>query len=109
LYELDPEVLAKMRGEIDRIDAPASSVGDKLRFAGAPDIAIMGAMKKHGERQAAQAALREKITLWAGAQRAADIPDYVSYRTFYKKFGVDVVGAQALGAKPAIELMSRIK
>jgi hypothetical protein len=109
LYELDPEVLAKMRGEIDRIDAPVSSVGDKLRFAGAPDIAIMGAMKNHGERQAAQAALREKITLWASVQRAADIPDYVSYRTFYKKFGMDVVGAQALGAKPAIELMNRIK
>lgn len=109
LYELDPSVLAAMRGEIKKIDAPTSSVGDKLRYAGAPDIAVMGAMKQHRLRQEAQADLRHTISLWAGAQRATGVPDYESYRVFYKKYGVDVLGAQALGKKAAIELNGRIK
>lgn len=108
LYELDPSVLAAMRGEVERIDAPTSGVGDKLRFAGAPEIAVMGAMKNHRLRQEAQADLRHTIALWAGAQRAGGVPDYISYRMFYKKYGVDVLGAQALGRKAAIELNNRI-
>lgn len=109
LYELDPSVLAAMRGEIARIDAPTSSVGDKLRFGGAPDIAIMGAMKSHRIRQEAQADLRHTIALWAGAQRAAGAPDYVSYKVFYQKYGIDVLGAQALGVKDARILNAKIQ
>jgi superfamily II DNA or RNA helicase len=109
LYELNASALAAMRGEIGRIDAPPDAVGDKLRHAGAPDIAILGAMKNHRLRQEAQGELRESIALWAGRQRAAGIPDYESYREFYHKYGIDVLGAQALGARKAKELMGRIR
>jgi DNA repair protein RadD len=108
LYELDPTALMALRGEVARIDAPESSVGDKLRHAGAPGIAIMGAMKNHRLRQEAQQELRESIALWAGGQRAQGIPDDESYREFYHRFGIDVMGAQVLGAREAMELKERI-
>jgi DNA repair protein RadD len=109
LFELSAETLAAMRGEVDRVDAPDGSVGDRLRHAGAPDIAIMGAMKNHRLRQEAQGALRGSIAWWAGYQRAAGIADSVSYQMFYARFGIDVMSAQALGRKDAGELNERIK
>lgn len=109
LFELSAETLAAMRGEVDRVNAPDGSVGDRLRHAGAPEIAIMGAMKNHRLRQEAQGALRESIAWWAGYQRAAGIADSVSYQMFYARFGVDVMTAQALGRRDAEELNERVK
>ena len=109
LLELSPEVLAAMRGEIERIDSPESTVGNKMRHAGAPEMAIAGAMKNHRVRREAQEELRAVIALWAGYQRAAKIPDKVSYRKFNSLFGIDVLGAQALGRKDAEILTGKIK
>ena len=108
LFELDPKVLAEMRGEVKRIDSPAAAVGDRLRHAGAPAPAIGGAMKNHRLRQEAQAELRHTIALWAGAKRAAGQPDDISYKQFYLNFGVDVLGAQALGRADAMKLKEAI-
>ena len=68
----------------------------------------MGAMKQHRVRQETQASLRDSIALWAGYQRAASIPDKISYMRFYKIFGIDVMAAQCLGRKQAEELTERI-
>jgi hypothetical protein len=108
LCELDSVVLAAMRGEIDRIDAPDGVVGDKLRHAGAPTAAIHGAMKNHRLRQEAQAELREIIALWAGYARYSGAGDRVIMKMFYNKFGIDIMSAQALGRSDAYELKERI-
>ena len=109
LLELSPEVLEKMRGEITRIDSPESVIGDKFRHAGAPLSAVVGAMKQHRLRREEQQVLREAIALWAGYQRAAGIPDSVSYRRFYHNFGIDVLGAQTVGRREAEELTLKVR
>lgn len=102
LTELDPAILALLRGEIRRVD------GDPLYPAGvAPEV--QGAIRKrHAERQAAQAPLRAAIALWAGWQRSLGRDDAEGYRRFWFQFGTDVASAQALGAREAAELQSRI-
>lgn len=107
LTELDPTILAEMRGEIARIDAPDSEVG--LKFGPNGGLAAMGAMKQHRVRQEAQSVLRDSVALWAGYQRAAHIPDKISYMRFYNTFGLDVMTAQCLGRKQAEELTERIR
>lgn len=109
LLELTPEALSVMRGEIDRIDAPSSIVGNKLTHAGAGPMAAAGAAKQHRLRQEAQTELRSSIALWAGFQRATGAHDNASYRRFYGTFGIDVMQAQTLGRKKAEELNERVR
>jgi superfamily II DNA or RNA helicase len=103
LVELDPAVLAHLRGEIDRIDrAPAFPRG------ATPEV--VGAIKKnHWERQQAQHKLRDAIALWAGWQKHLGRGDSESYRRFWYDFGVDVATAQTLGRAEAEDLMGRIQ
>lgn len=102
LFELDAETLARMRGEIARIDA-----NPVIPYGAAPEVA--GAIRKrHWERQGAQATLRNAIAWWAGLQEALGNSESESYRRFYFEFGVDVAGAQTLGAREAQELTERI-
>lgn len=108
LSEIDPAVLAAMRGEVARVDAQDFEVGEKLRHAGAPPAAVMGAMKNHRLRQEAQAELREMIATWCGYQRAAGQSDSVIMMRFYKTFGIDMVSAQCLGRTEAAGLCERI-
>jgi len=108
LTELDTETLKAMRGEIDRIDAPAGLVTSRLSHGGMSALAIAGAAKQHSARQQAQAPLREAIAWWAGHQRARNRSDPESYRRFYFAFGVDVMTAQALGRPAALALTDRI-
>ena len=108
LFELDPSVLAEMRGEIARIDQDPDRVRQLMQRGGAPAIAAMGAAKQHRLRQEAQTTLREAIALWAGIQRHAGQADAESYKRFYWRFGVDVMSAQALGRPEAEKLTGEI-
>jgi superfamily II DNA or RNA helicase len=103
LIELDDETLAKMRGEIARIDAaPVIPWG--------ADHAVAGAVKKrHFERQVAQTELRRAMAWYSGLENAKGRRDVQEqYRRFYFTFGVDVATAQSLSAKDADELRQRI-
>lgn len=102
LIELDPEVLAKLRGEIARID------GDPRYPVGLPSDAHGAIARRHRERQSAQTDLRQAMSLWAGWQQALNRDDSESYRRFYFQFGIDVATAQTLGAPEALELSGRV-
>ncbi len=108
LAEMDPAVLAQMRGEVERIDAPESVVGDRLRHAGAPAQAVAGAMARHRERREAQQELRGAMSVWAGYQRAAGQSDAVIQRRFWHTYGTDILGAQTLGRREADGLRERL-
>ncbi len=108
LCELDPAVLAQMRGEIDRVDMDKELYREELAAKHTPKIGQLAHVKRHAERQEAQEALRHSIAWWAGYQRAANRTDSESYRRFYFAFGVDVMTAQALNTKEAIDLAGRI-
>lgn len=103
LFELDPEVLAKLRGEIDRIDS-APRIPQHL-----DRVAQMGLAKKHHNRQISQGELRAAIALWAGHLKTGGIEDPDIYRAFYFKFKTDIATAQTLSTKDANELQKRIE
>lgn len=108
LCELDPATLAQMRGEIDRVDMDKEVYREELAAKHTPKIGQLAHVKRHAERQEAQAALRHSIAWWAGYQRAMGRNDSESYRRFYFAFGVDVMTAQALNTKEAIDLAGQI-
>jgi superfamily II DNA or RNA helicase len=101
--ELDPEILAEMRREQARVDGPA-----RIPVGSAPEVA--GAIRKrHAERQDAQQALRDTMALWAGWQANRGLEQAEIQRTFFFRYGQDVMAAQVLGAKDAVELQQRIQ
>lgn len=108
LLELTPEVLAAMRGDIDKIDKPDTVIRDNMLRSGASGIVANSVAKNHRERQEAQTDLRDTMRLWGAERRTAGWPDAESYRYFYLKFGTDVLTAQTLGRKDAKLLMDRI-
>ena len=103
LTELTPEVLAAMRGEIERVD------GDPQIPFGATPIVEASVRKRWRERQEAQRELRETIALWAGYWKDRGAGDPEIHRRFWHLFDTDVMTAQTLGASEAGVLMERIK
>ena len=102
LVELDPEVLAQMRGEVARIDGPA-------RFpANVPPKVRMSINKKHVERQDAQGRLRAVMQWWGGHRNAEGYVDREAQKRFFFRFGIDVLTAQTLSAREAAELADTI-
>jgi DNA repair protein RadD len=103
LFEMDDNVLAFWRGEIDRIDnAP--------RIPGHLDAMAASALKRrHWERQQAQAALRNAMAWYSGLETARGRPDMrEQWKRFYFTFGVDVATAQTLNAADAEALRIKI-
>lgn len=104
LYELSPEVLARMRGE--EIDvttfAPVIPVG--ASFAIAQSI-----KNRFLETQQAQRRLRDTIATWAGGEKHFGKSDSEILKTFYFRFGLDLSSAKALGRADAQALQERIE
>lgn len=100
LVLLTPEVLAKLRGEVDPpLRVPYGATG-----------AIEGALRKHhAARSEAQAALRRAMDQWAGYRVLAGDNERVQQRRFFHQFGVDVLTAQALPAREADALRATIE
>jgi hypothetical protein len=102
LLELDGAVLARMRGEIARID------GDPVIPYGAQFPVAMAVRRNHEERQAAQRELREALALWGGWQEHLGRSTSEGYKRFWFRFGVDVASAMALNAREAGSLTQRV-
>jgi superfamily II DNA or RNA helicase len=103
LIELDPAVLAQLRGEIERINSPPN-----ISPYGSADAA-RGIMRNHHDRQKAQHHLRAAIAHWAGWQTHLNRPMSEQYRRFFFSFGTDIMTAQTLGAKEAADLEARVR
>ena len=103
LIELDPVVLAQMRGEADRI------IGDPQIPVSADPLTTLAIKKRWAERQTAQNQLREAIAQWAGVWKyGRDETDREIQRRFFHTFGIDIVSAQGLGAADADALRSKV-
>lgn len=104
LTELTADVLAKMRGEVAKVDSSWHIGGEPP--SNPREYSMRG---NQASRQAAQAGLRDTLSLWAGWQKSLGRTDSQIYRMFYLVYGIDVLGAQALGARDATELQGRIQ
>lgn len=103
LAELTPDVLARMRGEIETADSFVP-----IPVGATPEIA--GAIRRrHRERMEAQQVLRDAMALWGGARTAAGISIAEAQREFFIRYGIDVGSAQLLNRADALALTERIK
>lgn len=101
LIELDPDVLARMRGEI------AAAEQLRIPYGAAPEV--VGALRRnHRERMEAQTALRAAMAQWGGNRTAVGVSIAEAQRTFFFKFGIDVGTAQTLNAREAAALAERV-
>jgi superfamily II DNA or RNA helicase len=108
MFEIDPEMLAIMRGDINKVDQHPDNVKNWMKKAGHNDIVANSAAKRHRERQESQNELRHVMSWYGGLQQAMGNHIRVAQRTFYHQFGVDVMSAQTLGKNDADELKQRI-
>jgi len=108
LLELDAETLAQMRGEVAKTDMSLEEFRQECINKKMPQIGIVSACKRHTLRKASVAVLREQIGWWAAWQQTDGYSDSESYKTFYLKFGVDVLTAQTLKIKEMEALTLRI-
>lgn len=104
LFELDPDLLAKLRGEADRILDPNPYIPPSM-----PTPAAFGLQKQHRLRREAQLCLGELIDLWAGWQHHQGHDARAAYRRFFFAFGVDVATARTLGRPEAEKLAADIQ
>lgn len=102
LCELDPAVLSRLRGEIEKTQM-APQVPQYI-----PPIAQMSFVKKYKEKQLEQSALREGIAQWAAYLKELGQTDSEIYRNFYFKFKIDILNAQLLNASDSKNLLSKI-
>lgn len=108
LVELDPAVLADMRGEVTRVDMPVDDYRAQLKAQRCPAPGIGANVKRHAARQQAQAVLRSAMASWAGQREREGLGRQAQYKLFYLMFGVDALSAQALDAAAAEDLTLRI-
>ncbi len=104
LYELDPEVLAAMRGEVHKIDRHPDAVRIGMLRAGYSEIVARSQANIHRDRQTAQQYLREALALWMGYQQAMGRDEREAQKRFYFRHGKDVLSVQALGRAEADEM-----
>lgn len=103
LMELDPSVLAALRGEIDRIK------GAPTFPPGVTPMVVQAIKNRHWDRQQAQKALEDSIALWSGWQISLGRQTQEQYRRFYFRYGTDVATAQTLNEADALALDERIR
>jgi len=108
VYELDAATLAAMRGEVAKVDEHPDAVRAWMQRAGHPPVVAMAAAKRQREKQEAQAALREAASWYGGVQAHLGLSDKEAQRKFYHQFGIDVLGAQALGRADAEILTEKV-
>jgi len=108
LAELDPYTLAVMRGEVDHVDKDIEMIRAECNAKYMPRVGVLTQVKRHAERQTVQESLRASIAWWAGYHRSLGRSDSEIYRRFYFKFKFDILSAQALNKKDALELAGRV-
>ena len=108
LTELDPSVLAQMRGDIAKVDRNLDEYADWLRTQGQSAIIVKANVKRLHERQQAIGGLREIMAVWAGNHRAQGRTDAEIFKLFWFKFHIDWLSAQALKSAEAITLGEKL-
>jgi DNA repair protein RadD len=103
IFELDPAALARLRGEVARIDS-----GPQIPTGASPVVA-KSIKNNWAERQTEQNLLRDTIAKWAGIRKYQhNESDAQIYRRFFHGFGVDIMTAQTLNAKDAATLREKL-
>lgn len=109
LVELDPDVLASLRRDIEQADLSIPLRRAQLMETGLPHIILSANVRRHGEAQEARAELRAIMAQWGGERDRDNLTDREKQKLFWLRFGVDVLSAQALNASDSRALRDRIE
>ena len=109
LSELSAETLDRLRSAVMSTDMSLSDYKVWLVAQNVPDVVYRTNAKRHEETHQAQTILRSWMDHWAGQQHAAGASDRKIQRLFFLTFGCDVLTAQSLGQREALELAARIR
>lgn len=101
VFLLSPEVLARMRGEADRV------IGQCFVPAGLTPIARKGIENRHTERVLAQQRLRVAMDAWADKLAGRSLAE--KQKTFFFTYGIDTLTALALGSTDADALRAKLE
>lgn len=104
LGELDPTVLAHMRGDVHRVMADMPTLVPQ----NVSGVVLAGHRNRHIARRDAVHKLADTISLWAGWQKHLGRSDAESYRRFFYGFGTDMGTALTASAADAEALTTRI-
>jgi hypothetical protein len=105
---MSPEVLAFLRGEVDRVMMTDGERRAELIAAHAPHVGVMSGVKRHDEKRTAQTELRRFMALWGGARVAEGMTRSEAQRLFFFRYGVDVMTAQTLDTADTKKLLARL-
>lgn len=109
LYELDPAVLAQMRGDVESVNMDLEQYRLQLIAQRVPLIGQMANVKRLADKQQIQAQLRSVMAWYAGMLHAqGHTNNRENHKRFFFDFGVDVLTAQTLAPREAIALGERI-
>ena len=116
LNELSPEVLAQMRGDVDKVDSAIGEQITEYRQELLDNYCKPAHIRAHCNRmftklehqKESQVKLREKMAWWAGYRRSEGRTDDEIFRIFYLTYGVDWVSAQALPGDEADVLIKKL-
>lgn len=108
LAEMSPELLAKLRGEMEQAALPIEWERARLAATGLPHTYVMSGVKHHAERLETLDALRSAMAVWGGRRLAEGLNDSQMQRLFWHRFGVDVATAQTFKRAEAQALLDRL-
>jgi superfamily II DNA or RNA helicase len=103
LSEMSPELLERLRMQAARHTLPEPAIP-----YGASEAVVAGIRARHRRNQAAQASLTDAMQQWGGVRLAAGDDDTAMQARFLHRFGVDVLSAQGLPERAALELRDAI-
>jgi len=107
LVELDADVLAALRGEVEKADESPENVQRRTAVV-AGDVAARGAANHQRRRIDTQQALRSSMSWWGGYHAEQGRQTAEIQKRFYHAFEIDVLSAQALKRADALALANKI-
>lgn len=106
LIEIDPAVLAKMRGDVEAVEQGRALIPTNIT----DPVVIRAIENNFKRRQSAQGELKDVINMWAGIQtQVHDRSESNAYRLFYHTYGMDVLTAQAMKTADMMKLTEEIR
>lgn len=109
LYELDQDVLTRMRNEVVGARETPEAMRDRLTAQHVPPAGVMANVKRQSERLEVLGRLDGLMATIAGYWRHDGMSDKEIFRKFFLTYHVDWLSAQGLKKDDALTLMKKIQ
>lgn len=109
LYELDQDVLTRMRNEVVGARETPEAMRDRLTAQHVPPAGVMANVKRQSERLEVLGRLDGLMATIAGYWRHDGMSDKEIFRKFFLTYHIDWLSAQGLKKDDALTLMGKIQ